>query len=919
MAITNMYPNLPGHLVEFRDGRLHSDANTDAGYNKSLLILGTAFDGPVKEPVNVTEENVSKIFGSEVDDNGYPSAGTITKAAKQAFRHGFRDVRCMRVTGSRAYTTVTMQTGETVEYEQLTSSPVSGVTKGNALIPIYPIGRPFASDPKFYNANTGDIINNVFFGEYNSPIKINEGQIPMHSDVKIVYSYKKIYDKDGEINNFTDNTAWKSPIQDQMYYDRVNKSTGSSYTASDPATSIQNYVTKVTVDGTEVDTKVKDANNCLGVEVSDPAGFVDINLVMPTTTDSTAKVGLYTTTYDTGNNALDETGILPVTKQDQDIIVTMMTYDNSYNEVAGSCNVLLEKGVDYDLDESTMTIKFKDTSTKVTATPGVRVIVEYYPYVEVKMEEVISSTDPVDSKEQISFELVCPSEDDVTSVTVMNVGIQGATSPTDPVTVDPSEYDIQYTEHDGIVTGAIVFKNTVSPNCKYSVQYTYNGAPISGESTFTVQSINGGSVYNTGKFVIADTTIGGEECKVVTFHKPEAKKVGDADKPFFFTSKDCPTLGNLQKALADYTLNNVFEIVLADELQENIMLDALPNGEYVLNEGGDDGVNITNLNLMYQALSGKRNDDGVLEERGAYQILENYNVDYIYVAGIYADSTCTLAQKYHSDFHHELALLCAVLTYRTKMTHGFIDVKPNRNTTLEGISKYVDHLKSMPNLNYMTDQEGNVITDSDGNSMDIGWYTSVVVGPDPIMSSDVLGTYYGSPALAYAALCASLKPQSSPMNKALPAVRGMKYKFSNKQMDELIGQRMVCFRLKNEGTASASTTPYCVDAMTGGAPNCDYARMTTVAVVTDVVDQVREVCDPFIGEPNTVEQRNAMSALISKRLSHLMEQGEINYYEFEVNATIEQVLIGECTIALTLVCPTELRKITTVVSLRSAA
>ena len=50
-----------------------------------------------------------------------------------------------------------------------------------------------------------------------------------------------------------------------------------------------------------------------------------------------------------------------------------------------------------------------------------------------------------------------------------------------------------------------------------------------------------------------------------------------------------------------------------------------------------------------------------------------------------------------------------------------------------------------------------------------------------------------------------------------------------------------------------------------------------------------------------------------------MEQGEILHYEFEISATIQQVVLGECSIALTLVAPQELRKITTVVALRAAA
>ena len=146
----------------------------------------------------------------------------------------------------------------------------------------------------------------------------------------------------------------------------------------------------------------------------------------------------------------------------------------------------------------------------------------------------------------------------------------------------------------------------------------------------------------------------------------------------------------------------------------------------------------------------------------------------------------------------------------------------------------------------------------------------------------------------------------------------MRFKLSNKQMNDLTGKRMVCFKYKGEGT-NAGTTPYVVDGVTCGLTTSDYTRLTTVKVVTQVVDEVREVSDPFIGEPNTVEQRNALAALISKRLSYLKEKGVIQYYEFEISATNYQVLLGECSIALTLVAPQELRKITTVVALRAAA
>ena len=107
MAVTNLYPNLPGHLVEFKDGGLQLTSNdSEVTSGKSLLILGTAFDGPVNEPVKIDKTTVSQLFGSEVNENGYPNGATLTKYAKQAFKNGFTDVRCMRVTGSQAYVEV---------------------------------------------------------------------------------------------------------------------------------------------------------------------------------------------------------------------------------------------------------------------------------------------------------------------------------------------------------------------------------------------------------------------------------------------------------------------------------------------------------------------------------------------------------------------------------------------------------------------------------------------------------------------------------------------------------------------------------------------------------------------------------------------------------------------------------------------
>ena len=790
MAVTNLYPNLPGHLVEFKDGglQLTNDTNSNSS-KKSLLILGTAFDGPINEPVKIDKDTVSQLFGSEVNDKGYPNGATLTKYAKQAFKNGFNDVRCMRVTGSLASVELKKNIVTSTEEVEARST---GIIAGNA-------EQEFDTQVKadvFISATANAVggtgsalsISTKTGDNGNAFVVIPANHVTKNSQLNVNVDYKKI------------NTA--TPV-----------------------------IKPITSDATKSDT----------VTLTPQSGqTIDVDSI-------SVKIDSAPATKDTEYTVSTAGDIVTITFNDSDPTVQAA--------IAASDNVT----VDYKYS----TVANTSLSIQLVDTPQV---------------------------------IPLPNTPVTGSVSIATAG--GAAVANSKFTVTGKDVSIN--------AGALDINTEVVITYKYEVSETK-------ADKMTIRSIYGGSVYNQASVEITPmTNDDGEQGLKFKFTKPDSKLYSNADKPFFFTSFDCPTVGILKQALANYALNNVFEIIADDEDIETKDFD-LFSGNL---EGGEDGVVVT-ANQMFEALSGKRNQEGYLIEQGAYQILENYNVDYIYPAGVYADMKQTVNP--HSNFHNELALVCAVLTYRTKMTHGFIDVKPNSNTTLVGIQQYVDKLLTYNNTHYMMDAEGNDIVDKEGNKMDIGWYTSVVVGPEPVMISDTLGTYYGSPAIAYAALNASLKPQSAPTNKALPGVKGMKYKFSNKQMNDLIGNRMVVFKLKNEGTTTASSVPYVVDGCTAGAEGCDYARLSTVKIVTDVVDQIREVADPFIGEPNTVEQRNALSSLISKRLGNLLEQGEIQYYEFEINATIQQVVLGECSIALTLVCPMELRKITTVVALRAAA
>ena len=859
MAITNLYPNLPGHLVEFKDGGMQLRETAVTGNSKSLLILGTATDGPVNEPVAIDVENVQKLFGDDVNSNGVPNGATLTKYARQAYKSGFNDIRCMRVTGSSASATIETNSSTATELQEFVSKISAkgnkkyAVTLDMSSIPSGKYGAIKKEDIAITHPTAGSQIANTF--NIPNEVVISANQVPARGDITIDY---------------------KIQVVDPSVL--TNVTTTGEFSVLDSDTNTYNVKTQFTIADMYM----------YNLDGLTPGATTVDNHGIPVPTDNLVAI-----TTDAGETFYTTL----VLKDVNDIVKTIEKVTLNTN--------------------GTLTVEYTETATEDEIAVMTSFTLEYVPYTIIDNSTIIAQAALYTPQEVMldADKIPAVTEEiylyDSTGTNVISKlsdanGVLTYDSTVNKIIVNLSKVP------NVIPLGYITMSASLKLVYSYEITNTVT-------ENIVFRSIYGGEIYNEASVTVdIITDDAGNTGRLITLTKPNSKKYSDSETPLTFKSFDYPTFGLLRDAIANHPLNNVFEAITD---YEDAPTDAIPVGTVnsitVNFTGGTNGISPTN-DEMFIALSGNRNAEGYLTERGAYQVLENYNVDYIYVAGVYADSKVSPSISKNS-FHYELALLCAVLTYRTKMVHGFIDVKPNTNTTLIGIQNYVEKLLAYDNTHYMKDSEGNIIYDENNNPMDIGWYTSVVVGPEPICVSPTLGNYYGSPAIAYAALNANLKAQSAPTNKSLPGCTGMRYKLSNKQLNELTANRFVTFKLKNEGVTNSSKIPYVVDGCTCGASTSDYARITTVKVVTKCVDEVREVADPFIGEPNTVEQRNALAALISKRLTYLKEQGVIQYFEFEISASVQQVLIGECSIALTLVAPQELRKITTVVALKATA
>jgi len=339
----------------------------------------------------------------------------------------------------------------------------------------------------------------------------------------------------------------------------------------------------------------------------------------------------------------------------------------------------------------------------------------------------------------------------------------------------------------------------------------------------------------------------------------------------------------------------------------------------------------------------------------AYDILLNHNADIVCPVGVNLDDSVTL--NLHGDggtawnFGYQLANFCYQATKNNNTCIGVIGVagaiaSPSGTPTLTEVEAWVVKLETYSGVlagyngttatalgvpgNYKfvattTEQmpssyAGGNVTDSKGNKVDIGAYISVVaanaraVNDAAVELYPTLGYYNTTGAAAYAGLIGSLEAKSAPTNKVLQGV-AMQQGISEYQADRLAGKRYVTLLSKPKGVvvASAMTGAFNIDQYY----RSDFVRLSTVRIVHDAINYVRQTADQFIGEPNSAPQRNAMATAIENSLKNMQERGALRRFNFNVFASPTDQVLGKATVELILVPAFELQQIVVVVALTS--
>jgi len=175
--------------------------------------------------------------------------------------------------------------------------------------------------------------------------------------------------------------------------------------------------------------------------------------------------------------------------------------------------------------------------------------------------------------------------------------------------------------------------------------------------------------------------------------------------------------------------------------------------------------------------------------------------------------------------------------------------------------------------------------------------------------------YFTNGAVTYAALVSTLAAESAPTNKRVYGVAGIHYNLSLRQLNALTGNKFVTFRLKGNQVSVTDGCTTAPDYYLGGVKQAsDFARLSTLRITQAAAQLIRELTEPYIGEPNRMPQYNALNATVKAGLEAMKTQGAIFDYRFTIVA--RGGTLSEAVVTLELVPAFELKRVSVNVSLK---
>lgn len=290
-----------------------------------------------------------------------------------------------------------------------------------------------------------------------------------------------------------------------------------------------------------------------------------------------------------------------------------------------------------------------------------------------------------------------------------------------------------------------------------------------------------------------------------------------------------------------------------------------------------------------------------------YDALRNYGADLWVPMSAYIDELTErfnpvtglkeiIPTDYVSDFDNFLE----DLSINNIQPHGILGVKPLDKVTQINKDNWVKRLtvRDLKDPN----RGANIMSL-------VGSKFISVVAFEPVFLNIGRGRpYYNNGAAAYAGQLASIPYEISPSNKPIAGIQAIRFGLSTSQYEALNSSRYVVMKQLTGGRP-----PVVIEDVTAAPGGSDFVNWSTYSITAEAANRVYAIAETFIGQPNSIEKRTSLEQQISNTL---MSMNGLRGYDFSISSTPNQQVLGIIEVDLILIPIFQIKKIRTTVKLR---
>lgn len=309
--------------------------------------------------------------------------------------------------------------------------------------------------------------------------------------------------------------------------------------------------------------------------------------------------------------------------------------------------------------------------------------------------------------------------------------------------------------------------------------------------------------------------------------------------------------------------------------------------------GGSNG-NVLNAKQRYDELE------------KAYERLRNYDGEIYVPMSAFIDATAEqfnpitgLKETIAVGFETQLQDFLEDLSINSLQPHAILGVTPMDEVTQLNKDQWVTKL-------VQTDQTDPTRA---ANIMSLIQNKFVSVAAfEPIFLNIGRGSPYTANGQAvYAGVLASIPYDISPTNKGIRGIQNIRFDLSVSQYEQLNAMRYVTMK------ARPGRVPVIVEDVTAAPYGSDFVNWSIFSITKEAADRVKRVANEFIGRPNSVEVRASLEQLISNALTTM---DGLRAFDFSLTSSPTQQVLGVVEIDLLLVPIFTIKKIRTTIKLR---